>query len=143
MRNYVTDLSIFVRHSTVDDDQVVANHRQLSEQESALYRGSISLASTEPLSRIVLVAGLGSTVMGSLVASQTAENSWTIESVFVESTCRDIGIGDVLVIASLREFRFKNATSVHSHALPGDRATKNLFERHGLVAQMITVGKSL
>ena len=139
----MTDLSVFVRHSTADDEQLVDNHRHLSEQESTLYRGSISFAATQQLSRLVLVAGLGSTVMGSLVASQASEYVWDIESVFVESACREIGIGDALVIACLNELRLRKATWVQSHALPGDRATKNLFERHGLVAQTITVGKSL
>ena len=139
----MTDLSIFVRHSTAKDEELVENHRHLSTQESSLYRGSISLTATEPLTRIALVAGLGSTVMGSLVASQNSEDVWTIESVFVESACREIGIGDALVIACLNELRLKKATWVQSHALPGDRATKNLFERHGLVAQTITVGKLL
>lgn len=139
----MTEFSIFVRHSTADDEQLVENHRYLSEQESTLYRGSISLAATQQLSRLVLVAGLGSTVMGSLVASQASEYVWDIESVFVESKCREIGIGDALVIACLNELRLRKATWVQSHALPGDRATKNLFERHGLVAQTITVGKSL
>lgn len=139
----MTNFSIFVRPSTIDDDELVLRHRQSSEQESSLYRGSISLVATESLSRFVLVAGLGSTLMGSLIASQSSDNSWNIESVFVEFTCRDIGIGDALVIACISELMLRKATWVQSHALPGDRATKNLFERHGLVAQMITVGKSL
>ena len=139
----MTELSIFVRHSTAEDDQLVDKHRHLSEQESALYRGSISLAANKPLMRIVLVAGVGSTVMGSLVASQSSDHVWIIESVFVESACREIGIGDALVVACINELHLKEATWVQSHALPGDRATKNLFERHGLVAQTITVGKSL
>ena len=139
----MTDLSIFVRHSTVEDEQWVEKHRHLSEQESTLYRGSISLATSEPLSRVVLVAGLGSTVMGSLVASQSSDHVWRIDSVFVESACRDVGIGDALVVACIRELHLRKATWVQSQALPGDRATKNLFERHGLVAQTITVGKSL
>jgi predicted GNAT family acetyltransferase len=143
MQNKVTDFSIFLRHSTVDDEPFVDNHRHLSEQESSLYRGSISRTASEPLSRIVLVAGLGSTVMGSLVASKTSEHVWDVESVFVESACREIGIGDSLVIACLNELHLREATWVQSRALPGDRATKNLFERHGLVAQTIIVGKSL
>jgi hypothetical protein len=37
----------------------------------------------------------------------------------------------------------RNAAWVQSSAMPGDRAMKNLFERHGLVAQTIIVGKKL
>ena len=42
-----------------------------------------------------------------------------------------------------KELQLKNATWLQSSALPGDRAMKNLFERHGLVAQTIIVGKKL
>lgn len=139
----MTNLSIFVRQANVEDADVIQKHRQMSEQESIQYRGSIALSKTEPISRFAFVAGLGVTVMGSLIASQSPDKSWTIESVFVETACRDIGIGDALVVACLRELHLAKATWVRSHALPGDRATKNLFERHGLVAQTITVGKSL
>jgi ribosomal protein S18 acetylase RimI-like enzyme len=139
----VTDLTIFVRPATVGDDDVIRKHRQMSEQESTQYRGSISTTKTTPMSRLTFVAGLGATVMGSLVATQSSDKTWTIESVFVETACRDIGIGDALVVTCLGELHVAKATWVESHALPGDRATKNLFERHGLVAQTITVGKSL
>jgi hypothetical protein len=46
-------------------------------------------------------------------------------------------------LACLRELQHKNVSWVQSSALPGDRAMKNLFERHGLVAQTIIVGKKL
>ena len=81
--------------------------------------------------------------MGSLVSTPTETNTWSIEFVFVEAACREIGIGDALVLACLRELQRNKATWVHSSALPGDRAMKNLFERHGLVAQTIIVGKKL
>jgi ribosomal protein S18 acetylase RimI-like enzyme len=81
--------------------------------------------------------------MGSLVAEANDTNSWSIEFVFVDAACRDIGIGDALVMACLRELTDRNVTWVQSSALPGDRAMKNLFERHGLVAQTIIVGKKL
>jgi hypothetical protein len=139
----VTDFSVSVRQATLVDDDVIRKHRELSEQESTQYRGSITLVNGESIARLAFVAGVGATVMGSLVASQSSDQSWTIESVFVEAPCREIGIGDALVVACLSELSIRKATWVRSHALPGDRATKNLFERHGLVAQTITVGKSL
>lgn len=94
-------------------------------------------------SKLRLVAGIGESVMGSLGASIDEDNQWTIDYVFVDSECRNIGIGDALVLECLRELSERNATWVQSHALPGDRATKNLFERHGLVAQTIVVGKKV
>jgi GNAT superfamily N-acetyltransferase len=99
--------------------------------------------SKEVAQTVALVAGVGTTVMGSLVATTRNANDWSIDSVFVESASRDIGIGDALVLACISELRELNATWLQSSALPGDRAMKNLFERHGLVAQTIIVGKKL
>jgi len=139
----VTDLSIFVRHASADDSVVLDSHRELSKQEATQYRGSVQKASTQDVPGFTLVAGVGTTVMGSLVAQANASEIWAIEFVFVEKACREIGIGDALVIFCLRELQQNKATWVQSSALPGDRAMKNLFERHGLVAQTIIVGKKL
>jgi ribosomal protein S18 acetylase RimI-like enzyme len=139
----VTDLSIFVRHASDDDSIVLDNHRGLSRQESTQYRGSVLKASAQDVPGFTLVAGVGTTVMGSLVARASDSDNWSIEFVFVESTCREIGIGDALIISCLRELQQKKVSWVQSSALPGDRAMKNLFERHGLVAQTIIVGKKL
>jgi len=99
--------------------------------------------SNEATQTLALVAGVGTTVMGSLVATAASSTEWSINSVFVEAASRDIGIGDALVLECIRELEQKNATWLQSSALPGDRAMKNLFERHGLVAQTIIVGKKL
>jgi ribosomal protein S18 acetylase RimI-like enzyme len=56
---------------------------------------------------------------------------------------REIGLGDALILHLIEELRSLGVAHVSAHALPGDRAMKNLFERHGLVAQTIVVGKSL
>jgi len=139
----VTDLTVFVRSASADDSSIVESHVELSREEADQYRGSVLKTPSHDLARFTLVAGVGSTVMGSLIASQHDAHSWSIDFVFVEGTCRDIGIGDALVMECLRELAHKNVTWVQSSALPGDRAMKNLFERHGLVAQTIIVGKKL
>lgn len=139
----MTDLTIFVRSATADDAAILLAHRELSRQEAAQYRGSVLKPSTDELPGFTLVAEVGSTVMGSLVSTPGETNTWSIEFVFVNAACREIGIGDALVIACLRELTNRNATWVQASAMPGDRAMKNLFERHGLVAQTIIVGKKL
>jgi hypothetical protein len=143
MIQVVRDFSIFVRHAVQDDAAVLARHLSLSEQEAVQYRGSALATSGEALQTLALVAGVGTTVMGSLIATASSTTEWSINSVFVESASRDIGIGDALVLECLRELQLQNATWLQSSALPGDRAMKNLFERHGLVAQTIIVGKKL
>ena len=143
MTQLVPDHSIFVRHAGEADAAVLARHHTLSEQEATQYRGSALATSNEATQTLALVAGVGTTVMGSLVATAASSSEWSINSVFVESASRDIGIGDALVLECIRELQQKNATWLQSSALPGDRAMKNLFERHGLVAQTIIVGKKL
>jgi ribosomal protein S18 acetylase RimI-like enzyme len=139
----VSELSIFVRHAVADDSGVLQRHQELALQEATQYRGSVLSSPKENKSCITLVAGIGSSVMGSLIASNDGSENWSIDSVFVDALSREIGIGDALVLACLTELQQRDATWVQSSALPGDRAMKNLFERHGLVAQTIIVGKSL
>ena len=143
MIQLVPDFSIFVRHAVQNDAAVLARHLTLSEQEATQYRGSVLATSNEVAQTVALVAGVGTTVMGSLVATAASTTEWSINSVFVEAASRDIGIGDALVLECIRELQQRNATWLQSSALPGDRAMKNLFERHGLVAQTIIVGKKL
>lgn len=139
----MSDLSIFVRHAIADDSGVLLRHQELALQEAVQYRGSVLAASKDSTFCLTLVAGIGTTVMGSLVANNDGTNNWSIDSVFVDALSREIGIGDALVLACLSELQQRGATWVQSSALPGDRAMKNLFERHGLVAQTIIVGKKL
>jgi ribosomal protein S18 acetylase RimI-like enzyme len=139
----VSDLSIFVRHAIADDSGVLLRHQELALQEAVQYRGSVLAASKDSTFCLTLVAGIGTTVMGSLVANNDGTNNWSIDSVFVDALSREIGIGDALVLACLSELQQRGSTWVQSSALPGDRAMKNLFERHGLVAQTIIVGKKL
>lgn len=133
---------VFVRASTPDDALIIQQHASLSIEESHLYRGAAS-----PLPHkqddVSFVSGVGTTVFGSLVLSQLSETKWTISHVFVEQAAREIGLGDALVVHALKYLQSKNASWIGAQAQPGDRALKNLFERHGLVAQTILVGKSL
>ena len=143
MMHLVTDVNIFVRTATAVDFTIVDDHRESSKQEATQYRGSILKTPVNVIPGFTLVAGVGTTVMGSLIAVPNDANNWSIEFVFVDTACREIGIGDALVLACLHELTQRNVAWVQSSALPGDRAMKNLFERHGLVAQTIIVGKKL
>lgn len=134
---------IFVRTAVQTDDTTISRHKESASSEAEQYRGSSRSGGMSLNSELRLVAGIGESVMGSLGASIDESNRWTIDYVFVDSECRNIGIGDALVLECLRELSERNATWVQSHALPGDRATKNLFERHGLVAQTIVVGRKV
>jgi GNAT superfamily N-acetyltransferase len=67
----------------------------------------------------------------------------TIEQLYVEPAARAVGVGEALVEHVLAWARTHACLGVEGFALPGDRDTKNLFERFGLVARAILVFKSL
>lgn len=133
---------VFVRKSTPADNPSIDNHLAASRIESSRYRGSI--VESGPFDTfIAFVAGVGDTVFGSIRAGTNDGASWTIVHVYVEPDAREIGLGDAMVLRLLSDLSARGAQWVSAQAQPGDRAMKNLFERHGLVARTILVGKSL
>ena len=68
---------------------------------------------------------------------------WTIESVFVASWARELGFGDALLEWAIAAARAAGARRIEGTALPGDRETKNLYERAGVTAKAITVALDL
>jgi GNAT superfamily N-acetyltransferase len=66
-----------------------------------------------------------------------------IEELYVEPEAREVGVGEALVDHVLAWARQRGCTGIDGFALPGDRATKNLFERFGLTARAIIVHKAL
>jgi GNAT superfamily N-acetyltransferase len=138
----VTTNPIFVRDALVADEASIAEHQSLAFEESSKYRGA-PFQTTVKGSVVALVGGVGETVFGSIRAIVTSSTSCQIQHVFVKQSAREIGIGDALVRHLIDHCKRSGITWVTASAQPGDRAMKNLFERHGLVAQTILVGKSL
>ena len=132
---------MFLREATVTDANIIESHRSAAALEAQNFRGTVQ-APTTSSSSLSYVAGYGNTVMASLVVSITATNAH-IDLVYVDPDAREVGLADALVQFLLRELRERAITYVAAQALPGDRSMKNLFERHGLIAQTIIVGKSL
>jgi GNAT superfamily N-acetyltransferase len=66
-----------------------------------------------------------------------------IEELFVEPEAREVGVGEALVEHLTAWAHARHCTGIDGFALPGDRATKNLFERVGMVARAIIVHKEL
>jgi len=67
----------------------------------------------------------------------------SIKALYVEQEARSVGVGEVLMEEMLTWANLHEAKAVDAIALPGDRATKNFFETHGLVARAIIVQKAL
>ena len=132
---------IIVRFADSADIEIVDSHRAESRIESKKYRGTPLARTGHPTWTIVAV--VGSTIVGSLDVVIEPNDRAEVTHVFVLPEVREIGVGDSLMSFALTHLGKHGVTRVESSAQPGDRALKNLFERHGLVAQTIIVGKSL
>ena len=93
---------------------------------------------------VVFVATIDDIPVGYLVLQlSSARDRGLITHAFVEEGARELGFGDTMVEHAIECVRDAGLTGIESWALPGDRETKNLFERAGLTARNITVYKSL
>ena len=147
-------MDIFTRTATQKDLEVLLSLESEARPALGDFRGGDRLAIEVPAvsgnwsktlqddSVLVLVSGVNSIVMGYLFARRARQIA-TIEQVFVTRDARNLGIGDALISATLRWARDNKLDSLDALALPGDRETKNLYERSGLVARLITVTKKL
>lgn len=93
---------------------------------------------------IVLVGTLLDVVLSFMVMELRAEiDRGCITNAFVEEGARELGLGDTMVEHAKRAVRAAGLTGIEAVALPGDRNTKNLYERAGMTARKITVYKAL
>jgi ribosomal protein S18 acetylase RimI-like enzyme len=92
--------------------------------------------------KYVFVATIDSVVIGYLVAS-TRDTVLSIDDVFVHDEARELGFGDELLRAAIESGRTAGLRLLEGEALPGDRSAKNLYERAGIKARLITVSTEL
>lgn len=90
----------------------------------------------------VVVGTIEDAVVGYAVAASDGVVA-TIEELYVEPAAREVGVGEALVEHLLAWARSEGCTGIDGFALPGDRATKNMFERFGMTARAIIVHKNL
>lgn len=91
----------------------------------------------------VFVARLDGAVMGYLVLEQVSDHVARVEQVYVTPGAREVGYGDELLAAAIGRARELGVRWFEGEALPGDRNTKNLYERAGITARSITVATRL
>jgi GNAT superfamily N-acetyltransferase len=86
----------------------------------------------------VLVAHIGDVVVGYIVGVLGDDRIIRVDQVWVTPMARENGFGDALLDALISRAKRSDATAVQGESLPGDRHTKNLYERAGIVARLIT-----
>ena len=92
----------------------------------------------------IFVSGFDDVVLGYLCLNlATTNNVPRIEWVYVTADARQLGLGESLVSAAIEFGSQYGAVAIDAFALPGDRETKNLFERSGLTARLLIVSKRI
>ncbi len=90
----------------------------------------------------VWVAAIDEVVVGFLqLHHRTGMPTGVVVQVYVQPDAREVGFGDVLLAEAIASIRATGGVCVESFALPGDRETKNLYERAGVTARKIIVSK--
>jgi len=89
--------------------------------------------------RLVLLGCLGDEPVGLAVARLHVPAAAVLTELWVLPAARGVGVGHTLLEAVLAAAREAGCTGLDARALPGDRATKNFFEDHSMVARAITV----
>jgi ribosomal protein S18 acetylase RimI-like enzyme len=92
----------------------------------------------------VYVGTIDDVVVAYIVAELGDDHIVRIDQVWVTPEARELGFGDELLatVMELSEGQ-RGAVAVEGQALPGDRHTKNLYERAGIVARLITTFRRL
>lgn len=91
----------------------------------------------------VFVGTIDGVVIGYIVAELGVDAVVRIDQVWVTPQARELGFGDELLATAISSAQARGATAVEGQALPGDRHTKNLYERAGIVARLITTFRRL
>jgi GNAT superfamily N-acetyltransferase len=90
----------------------------------------------------VHVAHIDDVIVGYLVARHEVPIVRVVD-VYVTGEARELGFGDALLAAAIEAGRSAGCDLVEGEALPGDRNTKNLYERAGITARLIVVSRRI
>ena len=134
-----------------DEDIIVELDSALRASVAGQRGGAGWLAEHPGISTIIshcqiLVATIEGAVVGFL-ASRTSSDArgtvTTVDRVFVHPSTRELGCGDALLAECIAQASRAGCSVVDATALPGDRETKNLYERAGVTARSITLSRDL
>ena len=148
--------SLAVRRATAADAEALATLEYEAREAITDSRGGAALLAERPAvgewdaaladpGRAVWVATIDEVVLGVLELRLPLHRGGTgeVRQVYVVPGARELGLGDELLAAAIEATVGAGGATIEAVALPGDRETKNLFERSGLTARLITVSKRL
>ncbi len=141
-----------VRAATVGDDEQLAWLERESRVTLVEQRGGARWLATNPARGTdwpaaideldVIVAHIGEVVVGYIVLDARSAVA-TVDDVYVTPPARELGFGDAMLAACLDRARANGCSHFEGESLPGDRDTKNLYERAAIKARLITTSTEL
>jgi len=148
--------SFEIRAATEADAAELAWLEGLAREALADVRGGAQLLAEQPPvgdwttpiahdGELVWVATIDGVVLGylQLALPTPASPTGRVLQVFVHPEARELGFGDEMLAAAIDATRAAGGDTIESFALPGDRETKNLFERAAVTARKLIVSKRL
>jgi GNAT superfamily N-acetyltransferase len=144
------------RPATVDDLETIGALDADARESAALQRGGglFLLRDAAPFDPVVLddvdalvVVGTFDDVPVGYAVVRTellADGSCLgiVHALYVDGEARDVGVGEAMMDLVLAWSHERGLRGLDAVALPGDRLTKNFFERFGLTARAIVVHRS-
>ncbi len=139
--NELALLELQARTAVVD----VRGGAALLAEQPAVGDASAWEAAITDSGRAVLVATIDEVPVGllELILPVRAGGTGVVRQVYVRAEARELGFGDELLAQAMAATMDAGGVVIESHALPGDRDTKNLFERAGVTARKLIVSKRL
>lgn len=119
--------------------------RSLIDKDHPEHAGSSLLgAAMDGASDVLALVGMiDEAVVGFALAlhemTEASDRVATLTEFWVTPEAREMGVGEELIGAVLTWAESVGCRALDADALPGDRSTKNFFERYGLVARGIRV----
>jgi GNAT superfamily N-acetyltransferase len=133
-----------IREAISEDRSRVAALDAEAREEAMRHRGALHLLdelgtfddrwASRGARRTLCVAEVGTTIIGWSSVVRGDRLRPLLESVYVTPQARQLGIGAALLREAIARF---GASQLDALSLPGDRLTKNLYERGGLKARLI------
>jgi GNAT superfamily N-acetyltransferase len=155
--NVAEDMStpdFLCRLATQADREVVESFDRASSEEGRLFRGvevldeSLgSFANRWPTGSMsgampfFVVVEQGE-IVGFAILDRAAEPRPLLTRIYVTPRARELGAGAALLNYVTAHAEREGAHSIDALSLPGDRETKNLYERQGMKARLIIASRS-